>query len=467
MLERLGHRLASSVLVWDVIVTLCSLHAASSLRLHLDIGNNIGHGQTALPWQLYLTVAVIWAVIFLLLTPQRALFWRSLPEALGRLVAAVALSALTCAGVLYLSVRDVSRLQFIYFVITDLFALVVLHLLIRTYINRRNQTDLQRRVLLVGTTTAAQQLLREFTAHPWTGLRVVGYTGEGPHFFGEQLPYLGAVNDTPKIVAEHQIDEVVFAMPPQERDHVVNISLQLQHLPVMLHMAPDMIDLAFARTPVQTLGGVPVISLRESALTEAQRTLKRLFDIFASGLLLVLLSPVLGIIALLVKLESPGPVFFLQERIGQHGQRFKMIKFRSMYQDAEQRWQEVARRDANGNLVHKVSDDPRVTRIGRKLRRTSLDELPQLINVLRGEMSLVGPRPEMPYIAAEYEPWQWQRFRVPPGITGWWQVNGRSDRPMHLHTDDDLYYIQNYSFWLDMRILLKTVGVVLRGHGAY
>jgi Sugar transferases involved in lipopolysaccharide synthesis len=144
-----------------------------------------------------------------------------------------------------------------------------------------------------------------------------------------------------------------------------------------------------------------------------------------------------------------------------------MIKFRSMYEDADRRWQEVARRDEQGNLIHKLEDDPRVTRVGRKLRRTSLDELPQLINVLRGEMSLVGPRPEMPYIAAEYEPWQWQRFRVPPGMTGWWQVNGRSDKPMHLHTEDDLYYIQNYSFWLDLRILFKTIIVVWQGHGAY
>jgi exopolysaccharide biosynthesis polyprenyl glycosylphosphotransferase len=194
---------------------------------------------------------------------------------------------------------------------------------------------------------------------------------------------------------------------------------------------------------------------------------KRIFDIAASAGLLLVLSPVLLLIALLIKLESPGPVFFLQERIGEQGRRFKMIKFRSMYAEADRRWQEVARRDEHGNLIHKLEDDPRVTRIGRKLRRTSLDELPQLINVLRGEMSLVGPRPEMPYIAAEYQPWQWQRFRVPPGITGWWQVNGRSDKPMHLHTEDDLYYIQNYSFWLDLRILLKTIAVVWQGHGAY
>jgi lipopolysaccharide/colanic/teichoic acid biosynthesis glycosyltransferase len=144
-----------------------------------------------------------------------------------------------------------------------------------------------------------------------------------------------------------------------------------------------------------------------------------------------------------------------------------MIKFRSMYEDAERRWQEIAQRDDQGRLLHKRTDDPRITKVGLRLRRASLDELPQLINVLRGEMSLVGPRPEMPYIAMEYEPWQWQRFRIPPGMTGWWQVNGRSDKLMHLHTEDDLFYIQNYSFWLDMKILWMTVGVVLKGRGAF
>jgi exopolysaccharide biosynthesis polyprenyl glycosylphosphotransferase len=186
-----------------------------------------------------------------------------------------------------------------------------------------------------------------------------------------------------------------------------------------------------------------------------------------SAALLVLFSPLMLVLACLIKLESPGPILFRQQRIGAHGQRFTMYKFRSMYADAEQRWQEVARRNAAGTLQHKHTDDPRITQVGMKLRRMSLDELPQLWNVLWGEMSLVGPRPEMPYVAAEYEPWQWQRFRVPPGMTGWWQVNGRSDRPMHQHTEDDLYYIQNYSFWLDLQILIKTIPVVFSRHGAY
>lgn len=466
MVERFTHRLTSSILVWNILLTLLALYLSSSVRLHLDIGQEIGDWQTVLPWTIYLIVTLIWTVSFLIFTPQRSLFTRSLLETLGRLIAAVSTASLTFAGILYLSFRDVSRLQFIYFVIEDIIFLLVLYIVVRSYFVLYRKHQLQRRILLVGTMPHGVQAVKEFIRYPWSAFQVVGYTGDKA-INEEDIPYLGSIDDTINIVVEQDIDEIVFAMPPQERERVMQLSLTLQRQPVMLHMVPDVIDMAFARTPVQTLGGVPVISLRESALTDTQRFLKRSLDFLASLILLILLSPVFLIIFILIKLESPGPVFFLQERIGQHGQPFKMIKFRSMYQDAEKRWKEVAYRDANGNLVHKSMNDPRVTRVGQKLRRTSLDELPQLINVLKGEMSLVGPRPEMPYIVAEYEPWQWQRFRVPPGITGWWQVNGRSDRPMHLHTDDDLYYIQNYSFWLDIRILVKTVVVVLRGHGAY
>jgi exopolysaccharide biosynthesis polyprenyl glycosylphosphotransferase len=466
MLERLRFRLTGSVLFWDTLLTLAALHIAATVRLRIDLGQDLTTTSARLPWQIYPAVAVVWIVIFLLLTPQRALFARGMVEAIGRLLAAVALASTTFAGVLYLSFRDVSRLQFLYFVVIDLVLLLIAHLIIRSYWQYRLRTSWHRRVLFVGEGEQGLQLAQEMQRRRWAGLTVLGYTGDKVNTTSE-FPCLGALEDTVHVVKQQQIDEVIFALPPQQYDTVARISLQLQQEPVMLHMLPGVLDLAFARTPVASLGGIPLISLRESALTEPQRLLKRFFDSVASLGLLLLLSPILIIIAILIKLESPGPVFFLQERIGEHGRRFKMIKFRSMYVDADKRWREVARRDESGRLIHKMHNDPRVTRIGRKLRRTSLDELPQLFNVLRGEMSLVGPRPEMPYIAAEYEPWQWQRFRVPPGITGWWQVNGRSDKPMHLHTEDDLYYIQNYSFWLDLRILFKTVSVVFGGNGAY
>jgi exopolysaccharide biosynthesis polyprenyl glycosylphosphotransferase len=466
MLERLRARLTGSVLFWDVLLTLGCLSIATWLRPLFDLGYDLSEEKVQIPLALHIAVAAIWSIVFLIVTPQRAIFVRSLIEAIGRLIAAVILASASFAGLLYLSFRDVSRLQFLYFVVINLIVLLAFHLGVRSFVWLRTQGHLRRRTLVVGDSAAAQRLAGEFDRRPWIGVNVVGYTSDEPSVTAD-LSRLGAIDQTHTLVRKHQIDEVIFALPPQQHDRIAQISLQLLQQPVMVHMVPGVLDLTFARTPVETVGGIPLISLRESALSTQQRVLKRLFDIVASGTLLILLAPVMLLIALLIKLESSGSVFFLQERIGEQGRRFKMIKFRSMYQDADRRWQDVARRDENGNLVHKSSNDPRVTRVGRKLRRTSLDELPQLINVLRGEMSLVGPRPEMPYIAAEYEPWQWQRFRVPPGITGWWQVNGRSDKPMHLHTEDDLYYIQNYSFWLDLRILIKTVMVVWQGHGAY
>jgi lipopolysaccharide/colanic/teichoic acid biosynthesis glycosyltransferase len=171
--------------------------------------------------------------------------------------------------------------------------------------------------------------------------------------------------------------------------------------------------------------------------------------------------------ALSVFLEDGVPVLFRQKRVGENGRLFEMLKFRTMIKNAEQLQSQVERQDANGNLIHKSKDDPRVTRTGRLLRRLSLDELPQLFNILGGTMSFVGPRPEMPYLVEKYQPWQRKRFAVPPGLTGWWQVSGRSDKPMHLHTEDDLYYIQNYSIWLDLQIIVRTVWVVLIGRGSY
>ena len=196
--------------------------------------------------------------------------------------------------------------------------------------------------------------------------------------------------------------------------------------------------------------------------------MKRLFDVLVSLLLLLLLAPFMAVIALLIKRDSPGPVFYCAERMGENGREFQMYKFRTMVQDADQRWEEVATRRPDGKLSFKQPDDPRVTRVGRWLRRTSLDELPQLFNVLKGDMSLVGPRPELPLVVREeYEPWQWSRFTVPQGMTGWWQVHRRGHEHQHLCTADDLYYIQNYSLLLDMQILVRTVFVVLVGQGAY
>jgi lipopolysaccharide/colanic/teichoic acid biosynthesis glycosyltransferase len=205
----------------------------------------------------------------------------------------------------------------------------------------------------------------------------------------------------------------------------------------------------------------------ETRMNQTSRRAKRAFDVVVGVLALLPATPLMALCAILIYVEDGAPILFRQQRVGEFGRVFEMLKFRTMVRNAEQLKGQVVKRDADGNLIHKSKDDPRITRTGRLLRRLSLDELPQLFHVLAGTMSLVGPRPEMPYLVEKYQPWQHQRFAIPPGMTGWWQVSGRSDKPMHLHTEDDLYYIQNYSIWLDIQILLRTVWVVLFGKGAF
>ncbi|GAC1543069.1 MAG: sugar transferase [Herpetosiphon sp.] len=462
MFERLQRRIIQNVFLCDIGITLLCLFLASRLRQTLSFGNTLYPDQARLPLSMYIAVSILWATIFLIIQPQRTLYSGTLIQTIGGVAVAVGLSILTFAGLLYIVSRDISRLLYLYFAISNATSLIVFHVTMYAYIRSRRPSGRLRRLLLVGNGPTALHIKREFELRPWNNMHLVGCVNDMP--VAGSIVRLGLLTETPKIVVEHNIDEAIFVI--QQQDQIIDLSLKLQHLPVKLHMVPNVVDLTFARTSVETLGGVPVINLRESALTESQRLLKRLFDITASALILLLASPAMIIVALLIKRQSPGPIFFWQERIGEGGEHFRMCKFRSMYEDAEKRWLSVASIDQHGSIVHKAADDPRITSIGRRLRRTSLDELPQLFNVLRGDMSLVGPRPEMPYIAATYKPWQWHRFRVPPGMTGWWQVNGRSERPMHLHTEDDLYYIHNYSFWLDIKIIAMTVRAVVTGQGA-
>src|SRR5215207_11003119 len=194
---------------------------------------------------------------------------------------------------------------------------------------------------------------------------------------------------------------------------------------------------------------------------------KRVFDLLFASLALIFAMPLMAVSAFLVYLEDGAPVIFRQKRVGRAGKLFEIYKLRTMVKNAEQLQIQARKLDANGNLIHKTKDDPRITRTGRMLRRFSIDELPQLFNVLDGTMSLVGPRPEMTHIAETYQPWQRDRLTVLPGMTGWWQINGRSDKPMHLHVEDDLYYVQHHSMWLDLKIIIRTLWVVLIGKGAY
>jgi exopolysaccharide biosynthesis polyprenyl glycosylphosphotransferase len=262
------------------------------------------------------------------------------------------------------------------------------------------------------------------------------------------------------------VDDVIVALPASQYLAVEGLVYGLLRLPVRVRLVPDYLRLVVVQSSVESLGGIPLIGLREPRITGFSWATKRLFDLACTLALLLFTWPLMLLIALAIRLDEPGPVIFRQQRVGENGRLFWMYKFRTMCNDADRRGPELAF-DGQGHPIYKWPDDHRVTRVGRWLRRTSLDEMPQFFNVLRGDMSLVGPRPEMLFLVERYDAWQRQRLAVPPGITGWWQVNGRSDLPMHLNTQFDLYYIRNYSMWLDLKILWRTVGVVVRGTGAY
>jgi lipopolysaccharide/colanic/teichoic acid biosynthesis glycosyltransferase len=210
-----------------------------------------------------------------------------------------------------------------------------------------------------------------------------------------------------------------------------------------------------------------VIAYKDTAISWRQRVAKRLIDLTLTSLIAVLAAPLLALVACAIWLERDGPIFFRQQRVGEGGRIFTMYKFRTMIPGAEQQQWAVGHPNQNGAIIYKTADDPRVTRLGRSLRRTSLDELPQLWNVLRGDMSLIGPRPELPWLVAQYERWQYRRLAVPQGMTGLWQVSGRSQNPMYLFTELDIHYVDHYSLWLDLSILIRTPLVVLRGVGAF
>jgi exopolysaccharide biosynthesis polyprenyl glycosylphosphotransferase len=324
-----------------------------------------------------------------------------------------------------------------------------------------------RRVIIIGAGPVGRQLEESIASKPYLGLTIIGFLDDDP---GKQESFqdvLGTLDEACEIVSKYNPDDVVIALPRRAYDKVTHLVGELHNLPVKVWVIPDYFHLALHKAVIEEFADIPMLDLRAPALNEYQRMVKRAFDLIVGIPMLILCLPLQGLIALAIRLDTPGPALFIQHRVGENGRLFWMYKFRSMVKDADQRLAEVIRHDDMGNIIHKTPNDPRITRVGRFLRRTSFDELPNLFNVIRGDMSLVGPRPELPILVDKYKPWQRKRFAVPQGMTGWWQVNGRSDKPMHLHTEDDIYYVQHYSLILDIKILLKTVWVALRGKGAY
>ena len=423
-----------------------------------------------MPWSLYIFFPIIWVAILLLLSIYDGRKNLRIVDEFTSLTMGALLASVSLAGTLYMSYREISRLLFVIFFLIAYFLMLTWRILARISFRSRtkNGQNMQLgRVLIVGAGPVGRDLQVKINQVPYWGFQVVGFLDDDHRKREKNKDILGTTENASKIVKQYDINDVVIALPQRAYNRVDNLVADLHNIPVKVWIIPDYFHLALTRAVIEEFAGIPMLDLRAPALNDYQRMLKRLFDLIITFLLLPISLLVMSLIALAIRIEGPGPILFRQKRVGENGRLFEMLKFRTMVPEAENLRHLVERFDEKGNLIHKTDNDPRITTIGRFLRKTSIDELPQLFNILKGEMSLVGPRPELPYLVDRYEPWQRKRFSVPQGITGWWQVNGRSDRPMHLHTEDDLYYVKNYSLLLDIEILVKTVAVVIRGRGAY
>jgi len=469
MLRRFSVDFAIFSMLLDAMLTAAALYGAALLRPELPafLPGLQPLEAVRLPVYLYVVVALLWVLVLIVVSaydPRR--IYRAADE-LGRVAFGSLLASLCFAGLLYLTERGLSRYLFVLFVTLNAVLLLSWRAAARLVWKLMKPSFARRRVLIVGAGEVGQQAADMVRRHAWAGLELVGFLDDDLTKREEGLPVIGTLDDAARVVREYGVEDVVIALPRQAHARVDQLVQTLHELPVCVWVIPDYFALALYRASVEDFAGIPMINLRAPALNDYQRLVKRAFDLIVGGILMLLALPIMGLVALAIKLDSPGPVLFRQQRVGENGRLFTMYKFRSMIVNAEALQEQVNQVLEDGRIIHKRPDDPRVTRVGRFLRRYSLDELPQLFNVLKGDMSLVGPRPELPWLVEKYEPWQRKRFAVPQGITGWWQVNGRSDKPMHLHTEEDLFYIQNYSIWLDLVILWKTIWVVLRGKGAY
>ena len=469
MLQRSTVRYLIAAYAADIVLTLLALLLARQARIVVPLGQAITPKGLALHWPMFVMALTIWSITltsFRAYDPHRLARWADESQTVA---VAIAVATVVFAGALYFTYRGLSRLLFAYFGLLDVLLCLGARLVLRAIYGQR--TNGRRAVLIVGAGEIGRQVAEALLPSRWMGIDLVGYLDDDAAKQAQTvagLPILGTLEEAAAVIAAHQVQEVIVALPLTAHQRLSALVMQLADQPVNIKVVPDYSQFVFLRTTLENLGGLSLIGLKEPVIGPVDRAIKRTFDIVGAAVGLLVLSPLLGVLTLLVRLSSPGPVLYRSERVGEGGRLFAMLKFRTMSEGADLSEDTLISQTEGGQLVFdKRPDDPRVTPVGRFLRRYSLDELPQLLNVLVGHMSLVGPRPELPALVERYQPWQMKRFAIPQGLTGWWQVSGRSSKAKHLHAEDDLYYIRNYSILLDVQIIMRTPFAVIRGEGAF
>ncbi len=371
----------------------------------------------------------------------------------------------------FFNIQYISRMVLLLFALLELAALLLIRFGAVTYFRKMAKSGEKAvRILVVGSKTRAQELVRALRENTVWGLEVVGYVDPDADQVGqtiEGIPVIATVADIHDCLKENVIDEVIIAIPRSLLKDAEPIVQACEQEGIRLRFMADVFNVRVAQVSLSMIRDIPLLSMESVAQDPQQLLAKRIFDLACTIIALPLLVPLFLLAALAIKLDSPGPVFFIQQRVGLRKHIFPMFKFRSMLVDAEAKLAEIEHLNEAEGPIFKIKNDPRVTRVGAFLRKTSIDELPQLINVLRGEMSLVGPRPMSQRDVNLFDRGiQRKRFSVQPGITCIWQISGRSNLPFEKWLELDLEYIENWSFWLDISILLKTLPAVIKSKGA-
>ncbi len=365
-----------------------------------------------------------------------------------------------------------SRLMLVYAAAFTVILLATSRVIQRlAYAHLRSKGIGVQRVLIVGVGEAGQAVLRTMIARKELGFLPVGYLDDDPERGDVDIGRvrgLGKTNNLTQAIKQNRVNLVVITLRWEHHDRIVRLVRSAQRAGADVRVVPDVFQLNMKQLHVENLDGIPLLGVSgETQFYDANRIFKRVLDMS----LIILGAPILlllfGMVALAVRLDSAGPIIYRQRRVGENGREFDMLKFRSMIPDAEKYRQQLVEAHKLDARHPKIPDDPRITRVGKFLRKTSLDELPNFINVARGHMSLVGPRPPTPDEVELYEPWHRQRLKIMPGITGLWQISGRSNVPFEEMCLLDIYYIENWSIKLDIQILMMTMPRVLLRHGAY
>ncbi|MBI4966216.1 MAG: sugar transferase [Desulfomonile tiedjei] len=466
------HRFKLMLMAADVVFTVGLLAALTQYGGSLP--RIAGRTDSAAPeWFVFLLVGLLWHALFAMMGVYEL---RKIPDfasQAGSLTSSHALAVLMLTGFFYFTLIEVPRSIVVCFAVADYLALLLPRYFLSLYLKHGQLGADRERVLIVGTSESGLSMAQTIIDKQVPVLKLIGFADNVPPE-GRRLsaPVIGGIEDVPRLVQEYSVAVVILAFPENRGIEARSAIERLESLPVRIYILPDVLSLAFAQSEVERIGDLVVIGVREPLIQGHRRVAKRIMDVTLSLLGLVIAWPLFLLIWIAIRLDSPGPVIFVAKRVGLNGKIFDLYKFRTMTAGTENAQADAAKaptttKEEACRVVYKTKDDPRITHVGRWLRKTSLDELPQLFNVIKGDMSLVGPRPEQPFLTECYDHWEWQRLLVPPGVTGWWQVSGRGDLPMHLNAQYDIYYVRNYSVWLDLKILFKTIGAVLKGKGAY